>query len=479
MLSTCNRFSLSPPGTPARRGIQRLQQHLVEIDQARARVAAGTCPRPARRGPAAPRRFGASGSLRRRRAPPDPSEVDSLLRDACTLATRGQEALASDPATARTLFRRASPWRPTCPRPRTDSGAVDPIRPRTCERSRMVITFACSGMAPRRTGSDGSSGWSASAAGSVACGGRRDARRVERHWSSGLPAAAGVLATPSSPVAGRLSHGPARWRDHPGPPRRPRRPRRDSGSGSYPDLDAARGSLGSACRPQAGGGPRSGPDDGTPVETLREEASDRGLEEDHVYHYGIHALYRNPQGQVLAARGVTVLAAQPHARDTGRGVDIDPPGRRTAPAQLEAAHHGVELRSSGSRSRPWTWLPEPGSPGNERSVWKGTDRGVRFRSRFRYPAARAGAFLLLPVQRAGGQGDRGSGRRLRQPGRSDRPPGGPGGGIGQVTFRWRWGTPGETPPLGRRGLRPVRTIPRRRLRFTVSESEYSRPAPTR
>ena len=55
----------------------------------------------------------------------------------------------------------------------------------------------------------------------------------------------------------------------------------------------------------------NGPKDGDRVEALREEAHDHGLEDDRVYHYAIYALYRMPDGALLAARGVPVVA-QPH-----------------------------------------------------------------------------------------------------------------------------------------------------------------------
>ena len=55
----------------------------------------------------------------------------------------------------------------------------------------------------------------------------------------------------------------------------------------------------------------SGPRDGDRVEALREEAHDYGLEDDRVYHYAIFALYRMLDGTLMAARGVPV-AARPH-----------------------------------------------------------------------------------------------------------------------------------------------------------------------
>lgn len=61
---------------------------------------------------------------------------------------------------------------------------------------------------------------------------------------------------------------------------------------------------------QRGSAP-SGPRDGDRLEALREEAHDSGLDDDRVYHYAIYALYRMPDGAIMPARGVHV-AAQPH-----------------------------------------------------------------------------------------------------------------------------------------------------------------------
>src|SRR5262249_46638322 len=59
------------------------------------------------------------------------------------------------------------------------------------------------------------------------------------------------------------------------------------------------------------GGPPTGPTDGDRVESLRHRAHDGGLANDRVYHYGLYAVYKRPEGNLLAARGVTV-SAQPH-----------------------------------------------------------------------------------------------------------------------------------------------------------------------
>jgi hypothetical protein len=71
------------------------------------------------------------------------------------------------------------------------------------------------------------------------------------------------------------------------------------------------GALGVKVVRKAGSAPL-GPDDGEPVETLREQAIDRGVEDARLYHYGIYCLYRTPDGGILASRGVTTSAI-PHA----------------------------------------------------------------------------------------------------------------------------------------------------------------------
>jgi hypothetical protein len=62
---------------------------------------------------------------------------------------------------------------------------------------------------------------------------------------------------------------------------------------------------------KAGSAPAN-PKDGDRVEALRDRAHDRGLDDDRVYHYGLFAIYRLPDGRHVPSRGVFV-SAQPHA----------------------------------------------------------------------------------------------------------------------------------------------------------------------
>jgi hypothetical protein len=61
---------------------------------------------------------------------------------------------------------------------------------------------------------------------------------------------------------------------------------------------------------QRGTAPAS-PRDGDRVDCLRDEAHDHGLDDDQIYHYAIYALYRMPGGALVPAPGVHVTA-QPH-----------------------------------------------------------------------------------------------------------------------------------------------------------------------
>jgi hypothetical protein len=58
------------------------------------------------------------------------------------------------------------------------------------------------------------------------------------------------------------------------------------------------------------GSPPSGPLDGDRLEAGLDQLHDRGLEPDRVYHYGIFAVFRTPDGRATASRGVFV-SAQP------------------------------------------------------------------------------------------------------------------------------------------------------------------------
>lgn len=85
------------------------------------------------------------------------------------------------------------------------------------------------------------------------------------------------------------------------------------------------------------GSPPTGPDDGTPIETLPEGTCDRNLKDDTVYHYAIHAVYRTPEGTPRLSGGVH-LAAMPH-----------PPVAAVEALRLEPLPEGEGVRVS--------WVP--------------------------------------------------------------------------------------------------------------------------
>src|SRR5439155_249493 len=51
-----------------------------------------------------------------------------------------------------------------------------------------------------------------------------------------------------------------------------------------------------------------GPEDGLYITALKNEAIDRGLTNDRVYHYGVFALYRAADGRMIPSHGVFVSA---------------------------------------------------------------------------------------------------------------------------------------------------------------------------
>ena len=128
---------------------------------------------------------------------------------------------------------------------------------------------------------------------------------------------------------------------------------------------------------QRGAAP-TGPKDGDRVESLREEAHDHGLEDDQVYQYAIYALYRMADGALVAARGVNV-AAQPHPpvaalpaprlaqeRDGRVRLAWDEPARGTVKvlrtARPLAAAPGDRLNIAAAETLEGHWL-EPLVPG--------------------------------------------------------------------------------------------------------------------
>jgi hypothetical protein len=75
----------------------------------------------------------------------------------------------------------------------------------------------------------------------------------------------------------------------------------------------------------------TGPLDGDRIEALIDQAHDRGLEPDRVYHYGVFVVYRIQDGRAIASNGV-FLSAQPHTQVNplaAPSLTVEPEGRVT------------------------------------------------------------------------------------------------------------------------------------------------------
>ena len=148
---------------------------------------------------------------------------------------------------------------------------------------------------------------------------------------------------------------------------------RSTSPGGCPPAPSASGSSASTAAP------RPAPTTATAVEALPDGACDRGLADDRVYHYGIYAVYRTPDGSTRFARGVTV-AAMPHPPVAGRRRALElarcptagsgsagrsPSGARSRSSGPTAPPASVEGQTALRRPRPTrsraTWLPIAGA----------------------------------------------------------------------------------------------------------------------
>ena len=217
-----------------------------------------------------------------------------------------------------------------------------------------------------------------------------------------------------------------------------------------------------------------GPNDGTPVEALRDQAHDRGLEDDRVYHYGIFALYRTADGRLIASRGAYIVG---HAVAAGRDVlepSLSRPGtgrsdlvaaagsRRRSRSSDRSGRSPIRPATGSSRRRPtrWTgdWLPRASGNGHAR----------------RDPPA-VGICLLHADDRLGGLLTVGQTAVFGRA-RPDGPPRGPIGQGRQVYLRWTAGTRrGEDPrPLQARVVPARSGRPRRRSPRPCRREGYTR-----
>ena len=220
------------------------------------------------------------------------------------------------------------------------------------------------------------------------------------------------------------------------------------------------------------GGPPSGPSDGDRVEALIDQAHDRDLEHDRVYHYGIFAVYRTLDGRATASRGV-FLSAQPHTPVTAPdapAVSLEPDGR--VRLRWVEPHRGIMKLLRSVR-------PLPHAPGTRLSPaqiaalegdWiepSATDHALD-------TPPPSGACYYTPMVSWGGTVTVGRSAvfsRVIDPSdlRTTRV------GNGRVNLRWRWGPFGDQSlVVYRAGAPPIGPDDPDATVETVDEAEYAR-----
>ena len=143
------------------------------------------------------------------------------------------------------------------------------------------------------------------------------------------------------------------------------------------------------------GSPPTGPDDGQVVPTVRNHAHDLGLDDDRVYHYGLFARYKGPDGKMKPSRGVFV-STTPH-RPAPAVEDLtfqtDPLGG--SPAPLDASRAGPDPPLPiAPPARPDAGPPPAGRRPEAR---RGLDRGDRPGRGDRRPSAVGRLLVLHPL----------------------------------------------------------------------------------
>jgi hypothetical protein len=224
---------------------------------------------------------------------------------------------------------------------------------------------------------------------------------------------------------------------------------------------------------KAGSTPTS-PNDGEPVETLREHAVDRGLRDDRVYHYALYATYKAPDGRLMTSRGVTV-SAMPHTPIKGVHEIIlsqEPDGRirlrwdepergqvkvlrTTKPVGLPS---GTRLSPADAKALEGQWLDvaDPDHAFDARPPAMGVCYYTPMTSwAGSLIVGRGTVFSCVP--------DPSDLRVVRV------------GSLGKAHLRWRWSPQGgQSLVLARAGQYPARSDDPDALRFLVNEGEYSR-----
>lgn len=321
----------APRHVGARKGVEKVQERLAEIDRARVAFEAERA-----RGHLASARKAveawallvdpASPEVRAARA-----DVAAKLRDASALAARGQALAATDPPAARDLLRRALLLASDLPEAREALAQCPPDPPRalraSIEADKVLLR------------------WSAPAQDGLGPVGYRVVRKrdgIPSQLSDGVVVGdvavaeiedAGVV--PGSSVGYAVfsrrggveslngaTTGPVLMLGEVSDVRVEAKSREVHLSWARP-----RNAIGVRVVRRRGEQPQ-GPDDGEPIEVAGDEAHDLGLEDDRAYHYGLFALYRGNNGRPLVSRGA-FASAVPHPPVEGVGgltLATDPEG---------------------------------------------------------------------------------------------------------------------------------------------------------
>ena len=304
----------APDHVGSRKGVEKVRERLTEIDRARASWEIARSARRLVAARAAVEEWGrlVDPSATDRREASD--EVVRLLREASFLAARARSRERTDPASARELYRKSLAIAADLPEAMTglDRCPPDPPSNLTAEFEGDRVRLRWSPPPP-----DG--------LGPVSFVLLRKAETALKHPADGVRIGladrpefedAGVVSGTSVAYAvlsrrgetdsvGAVALGPIFLIGEVRDVRIDTRNREIDLSWSPPrgasDVRVVRKS----------GGPPTGPLDGDRIDSLLDQAHDRGLETDRVYHYGIFAVYRTPDGRATASRGVFV-SAQPH-----------------------------------------------------------------------------------------------------------------------------------------------------------------------
>jgi hypothetical protein len=227
------------------------------------------------------------------------------------------------------------------------------------------------------------------------------------------------------------------------------------------------------------GAPVEGPRDGIPIEALGDSALDRGLDDGRVYHYGLFALWRGPDGRPHPSRGVFVSAVP------------QPPAHPVNDLRLGTAPDGrLRLRWTPPSLGHVKILKTPHAPtvptGERRSAaeFERLDLGgtwldaVAVDHAFDVKPEGLGLAYYTPVTFAAGLATVGrsvsfshvpdpSDLRVARAGRSDE--------AIRVHLRWRWDPRGtQCLVVARRGHDPDGPDDPEALTFSAREEEYSR-----